>query len=451
MKYILLIIISLSISIIAYNQTSSTAIVESTPDETEEGRTTIHTTKTPEESTQESKADLRHYEYSGRHYSDSLHITVGGYMEYFYSYNFNKPANNITALRGFDFIHNSLTVGNFVMSTDASYKNFSMRLALNVGANPGQFYEQEPVSTPSYQVPVMDRFTWQFIQEALVSWDVPQIKGLTIQAGVMATPIGVEGLPNHQSWKASVASPHMLPKDYRENWNWSRSNSFINVPDYHSGIRALYSPNRRNHFGFFLLNGQNMITDNNSGKTITLTYLWMPSPRLHMTGLYMGGPERETGAPEGQRWRHLFEYTLRWEVTKNLALMTQFVPGFEQTNFGNNLWTINAFYASWKFDNDIRFAVRYEHLLEKAAPGSSSVFLRSLDEENKGGLYGFTGTLSVPLIPDHLMVRFEYRHDRSRLYWFYRGELQESGDPHEPFIPNAQSQNTFTVGVVGWF
>lgn len=212
------------------------------------------------------ETDKFNYRYSNRHYSDSLKVSFGGYMEYFYSYNFNKPANNITALRGFDFIHNSMTIGNFVMATDASYKNFSTRLAINVGANPSQFYEQEPSTIPSYNVPVMDRFSWQFIQEALVSWDLEKIPGLTMQAGIMATPIGIEGLPNHQTWKESVASPHMLPKDYRENWNWSRSNSFINVPDYHSGIRILYSVSEKSHFGFFLLNGQNMVTDNNDGK-----------------------------------------------------------------------------------------------------------------------------------------------------------------------------------------
>lgn len=131
--------------------------------------------------------------------------------------------------------------------------------------------------------------------------------------------------------------------------------------------------------------------------------------------------------------------------------MTQMVPGFEETNFGNNLFLINVGYLSWLFDNDVRLAFRYEHLLENAAPGSSSVFLRTLDDNNRGGLFGYTGTLSVPLVKDHLTLRLEYRHDRSRLNWFYKGQLEESGIPHEPYLPNARMQNTMTVGVVGWF
>ncbi len=382
---------------------------------------------------------------------DKLTVTPSGYLEFFYSHNFNRPENNITALRGFDYINGSLMVGNFVMALDANYNNFSARLAINVGANPAQFYEQEPTTIPSWQLPSLSQHTWQFIQEALIGWEVESIPGLTLQAGVMATPIGIEGLPNHQTWKESMASPHMLPKDYRENWNWSRSNSFINVPDYHSGVRALYSRNERNHFGFFLLNGQNMITDNNSSKTIALSYLYMPNPKFHFSTVYMGGAERPTGAPEGERWRHLFDFTARWEVTENLAFMTQFVPGFEETNFGRNLFNINVFYASWKFDNDVRLALRYEHLIEKVAPGSSPVFLRSLKEDNSAGLYGFTTTLSVPIVPNHLTLRTEYRHDRSALDWFYKGQLAETGDPHEPYAPNAKFQNTLTFGLVGWF
>jgi hypothetical protein len=384
-------------------------------------------------------------------HKDKFIITPGGYVESFYSYNFNRPENNITALRGFDFIHNSLTLSNIVMSTDASYKNFSARVALNFGLAPTQFYKQEPVTTPSYQVPAINVFTWQFIQEALIGWDVEWVPGLTIQTGIMATPIGIEGLPNYQTWKGSMNSPHMKPKDYRENWHWSRSNAFMNVPDYHSGVRALYSVNSNVHLGAFLLNGWNEVTDKNTGKTVALSALWMPSPGFSMSGLYMGGPERPTGSPEGNGWRHLFDYNVRWEVTRNLAFMTQFAPGFEKTNFGTNWWTINAFYASWKFDNDVRLAFRYEHLLERTASGSSTVFLQSKDENNFAGLYGYTGTLSVPIVPDHLMLRLEYRHDKSNLNWFYKGNLEPSSYPDYPFIPNAKNQHTLTMGLVGWF
>jgi hypothetical protein len=464
MKYYLSLALSMA-SLVAFGQTESIAIQQIEPKNITEnllekrGASVDSVTNLSnlnyldqKATTPPSKADNFSLSEEGKeNHHDQLTITPGGYLEFFYSHNFNRPQNNITALRGFDYVNGSLMVGNFVMSLDATYKNFSTRLAINVGASPSQFYEQEPSTTPSWELPSLDRYTWQFIQEALIGWEVQSIPGLTIQAGVMATPIGIEGLPNHQSWKASINSPHMHPKDYRENWNWSRSNSFINVPDYHSGVRALYSRNGKNHFGFFLLNGQNMITDNNSSKTIALSYLYTPHENFHFSTVYMGGAERPTGAPEGQKWRHYFDLTSRWVVNKNLAFMTQFVPGFENTNFGTNTWLINAWYASWKFDNDVRLTFRYEYLLESVALGSSPVFVRSLKENNKAGLYGYTTTLSIPIVPNHLTLRAEHRYDHSELNWFYRGTLVETNNPHEPYLPNTNFQNTLTLGLVGWF
>lgn len=162
----------------------------------------------------DSSADTlagEHSETSEEH-NGKLSITPGGYVEAFYSYNFNRPENNLSALRGFDFIHNSLTISNVVMSMDASYQNFTARVALNVGLAPSQFYKQEPKTVASYHIPTMDRYSWQFIQEALIGWHVKSIPGLTIQAGVMSTPIGLEGLPSYQSWEGSMKSPHMLLK-----------------------------------------------------------------------------------------------------------------------------------------------------------------------------------------------------------------------------------------------
>lgn len=380
-----------------------------------------------------------------------LHVVPSGYLETFYSYNFNEPSNNINALRGFDFICNSLTISNFVMAVDAKYDNFSTRLALNVGMTPSQFYKQEPITASSYQIPSLGPSTWQWIQEAVIGWESKKIKGLSFQTGVMATPIGIEGLPNFQTWKGSMNNPQMHPKDYRENWNWSRSNAFINVPDYHSGVRALYSLNSKNHFSLYLINGQNMVTDNNKGKTLSVTYLWMPNEDFHVSALYMGGPERATGAPEGQGWRHLFDMHARVKLFNNLRFMAQVVAGVEDTKFGMNRFLMNVYYLKYEFKNKLDVAFRYELLTENLAAGSSGNFLKSVDENHFGGLYGYTGTISYPVVKDHLIVRFEYRYDYGTDNWFYKGELTPSTSGDYPFETNAKSQQTVCVGLVGWF
>ena len=382
---------------------------------------------------------------------DKVDISFGGYLETFYSHNFNKPANNINALRGFDFIANSLTVSNFVIGTDAKYKNFSTRLAINIGMTPSQFYKQEPITPASNQIPSLSSSTWQFIQEAIVNYDFENIKGLSAQMGVMATPIGIEGLPSFQTWESSEKNHHLHKKDYRENWNFSRSNAFIHVPDYHSGIRLLYNLNAKNTFSFYVVNGQNMVTDNNNNKTISLSYLWTPNKKFHLSALYMGGNERPKNYEIKGSWRHLFDFHTKFSISKRIDFMTQFTPGFETSNSGTNQFLINVAYLKYKMNEKNYFAFRYEHLLERLFKGSSSNFLVSFDENNKAALYGFTGTFSHVLVKNHLLLRVEYRHDYGTQNWFYKGDLESSVNAKYPFIPNSNRQNTLCLSVAGWF
>lgn len=384
-------------------------------------------------------------------FKDSLLFTFSGYLETFYSHNFNNPSNNINALRGFDFIANSLTIGNFVLGTEAKYKNFSTRLAINIGMTPSQFYKQEPVTPASNQIPSLNSSTWQLIQEAIVNYDFEKVKGLSAQMGIMATPIGIEGLPSFQTWKNSMANHSIHKKDYRENWNFSRSNAFIHVPDYHSGIRLLYSPSTKNTFSLYVINGQNMVTDNNNSKTVSISYLYTPNPKMHFSALYMGGNERPTDYHIKGSWRHLFDFHTRFSLTEKVTFMTQFTPGFETTNQGNNQFLINAVYLKYSPTTKSSIAFRYEHLLEKIFAESESNFLESFDENNEAALYGFTTTLSQVLVENHLMIRLEYRHDYGTQNWFYKGNLTPSGKSDYPFLTNARQQNTLSFSVVGWF
>lgn len=382
---------------------------------------------------------------------DELILTFGGYLETFYSHNFNKPSNNLNALRGFDFINNSLTVGNFVLATDAKYNNFSMRLAINIGMTPSQFYKQEPTTSSSYQIPSLNSATWSLIQEAVVNYDFENVKGLSLQMGIMATPIGIEGLPSFQTWESSSANPGIHKKDYRENWNFSRSNAFIHVPDYHSGVRLLYSPTPKSTYSFYLINGQNMVTDNNNSKTMSFSYLWTPNPKVHFSALYMGGNERPRDYQIKNTWRHLFDFHTKFSLTKKMVVMAQVLPGTETSALGTNRFLISALYLKYEMGKKNHVAMRYEHLLEKVARGHSSNFLQTFDENNEAGLFGLTTTYSHVLVPNHLMLRLEHRYDYGTQNWFFKGELQNSGNEDYPFITNTDRQNTLSFSLVGWF
>ena len=53
-------------------------------------------------------------------------LTLHGYVELFYQWNFNEPANGVTAFRGYDNRHNSFTIGAAVVDAMGSTSDSMM-------------------------------------------------------------------------------------------------------------------------------------------------------------------------------------------------------------------------------------------------------------------------------------------------------------------------------------
>ncbi len=51
----------------------------------------------------------------------------------------------------------------------------------------------------------------------------------------------------------------------------------------------------------------------------------------------------------------------------------------------------------------------------------------------------------------HVSVRLEYRHDASRDALFFRGDVAGAGTRADPYVANARSQDTLTLGMTAWF
>src|SRR5215831_13624389 len=64
-------------------------------------------------------------------------ITLSGYVEVFYQWNFNDPSNGITNYRGFDNRHDSFTLDNVVLDAlGETGKSVSAHFALQFGPTP---------------------------------------------------------------------------------------------------------------------------------------------------------------------------------------------------------------------------------------------------------------------------------------------------------------------------
>jgi hypothetical protein len=62
-----------------------------------------------------------------------------------------------------------------------------------------------------------------------------------------------------------------------------------------------------------------------------------------------------------------------------------------------------------------------------------------------------TATIDLRPTDDHLSVRVEYRHDQAAGPTYFRGVVFGDGSSATPFLPNARSQDTLTVGATAWF
>src|SRR5687767_7130079 len=204
---------------------------------------------------------------------DEKKFTLSGYVESFYQWNFNRPGNGISNYRGFDTRHNSLTLSNAVIDAGFRAKNLLGRLALQVGHTPAVQYQQEPRLPGADGANETDDKLWRHLQRASVGWQAT--KSVLFEAGLFLTNLGVESLA------------------VKDNWNWSRTNAFVRLPNYQTGVKATFHASDRLDVSGGLFNGWNNVVDNNDEKSFLLQAQYKVKEQLSASLAYFGGVERE--------------------------------------------------------------------------------------------------------------------------------------------------------------
>ncbi|MEI8256877.1 MAG: outer membrane beta-barrel protein [Deltaproteobacteria bacterium] len=360
-------------------------------------------------------------------------LTLAGYVESFYQWNFNNPSNGITNFRGFDNRHNTAALSNVVFDASGSLGPVTARLALQFGTTPQTYYLAEITHPGTAATGSSDLDAWKVIQQANVGWRAPVGRGLLLEAGIFLSPIGPEGVAVH------------------DQWNWSRSNLFFGMPAYHAGVRAAYSLTGRWTVSLAGYNGWNSVIDGNAEKSVAVAADYVVTDVLTFHAMYFGGVERVTGAPERQGgtvpWRNLFDSYLALYPRPWLSLMVHGNAGFEPNAFGTSWWAAGALYArarplSWLY-LAVRGDIFYESVPGNALGTASAIFWPSA--------WVSSGTATVDFRPhDNISMRVEYRHDQAAGDTYFRGTV--AVDPvSQAFVPNARSQDTLTLGVTAWF
>ncbi|HUD70844.1 MAG TPA: outer membrane beta-barrel protein, partial [Dongiaceae bacterium] len=237
-----------------------------------------------------------------------------------------------------------------------------------------------------------------------------------VEAGVYPSHVGFETLAT------------------RDNWNYTRSFMGEFSPYYQAGVRVAFPLGERWSSEVHLLNGWQLITDNNRGKTLGWKFAFA-GDRIDASFNGLAGPER----PDDDRDRRiLLDSVMVWRIDPAWsAAATLDVAGEERPEDAAARWWGAAIYVRRAGDGG-RYAgtLRVERFDD--SEGAISGTAQRLDSA--------TATLEMRPFPN-LILKAEGRYDRSSAPVFAADERDASG----AVIRDRRDQAIVLVGAVATF
>jgi putative OmpL-like beta-barrel porin-2 len=310
--------------------------------------------------------------------------TLNGFVDVYYGFNFNHPANLQNALDLF--------------STNTN--QFSLNLVeLNTGKAP------DPATGRSgragYYISVAYGQGSIGLIQAYSSYVFPIAKGLQIDAGKFVTTAGFE-------WAETA-----------QNWNYSRSLLFsYAIPYSHVGGRATYRFSDRISLQGAIVNGWNEFFASSTAKTYAANLTWNPNKKIGIAETLYNGPQSEPGSPlNTSDWRRFSDTIVTYSATDKwaFALNGDYATG-DRIHFPATAsapasvsparsWWGAAGYAKYAWSGNENLAARYEYYSD---PQGYTLF----------NGFGFSGghdqeitATFTRMLTGALMTRLEYRGD----------------------------------------
>jgi hypothetical protein len=350
--------------------------------------------------------------------------TISGFVDTYYGYNSNQPANRTTALRNFDINSGQFALNMLEFVVDKPVSTDTARLGYHVAFGFGQamnLVNSTEVSSPltpgtpgGAQLSTISNFD-QYLKEGYLEYLAPVGKGLQINVGKFVTPAGAEVIES------------------KDNWNYSRGLLFSwAIPYFHYGVSAKYAFNSKFALTGYLVNGWNNSVDNNSGKTTGFTAAWTPTGKFTFIENYLVGPEQ--GDNNGN-FRHLTDTVMIYNPTAKLSLMANYDYGHDTLGGpGAGVWWSGiAGYIKYAPNDKWALATRGEWF--KDHDGFETGTAQNLGE--------VTFTLQRA-IASKIISRLEYRYDTSDQNVFPYHTSSIPGSLDSPL----GHQNTATVSLI---
>ena len=302
-------------------------------------------------------------------------VSFSGFVDAAFLWNANRPANHenfipgtgTTGKRANELTLNLAQVQWSRAPSDKQPLGFTLSLVAGEGTE--VVHAGEPKGGDEFR----------HIYQASLAWRLQN--GVLLEAGIYPSHIGFEGFYS------------------KDNWNYTRSWLGELSPYYQTGIKASYAFNERWSGQLHVLNGWQLINDNNGGKSIGAQVAYTSGALTASLNMFVG-PEL---ADDDDSMRKLADVVVLYRVTPKLQLAgsvdlgAQERPGGEDAN-----WRGVGAYARYAIDDRHAVALRAEEFRDPDS-GISGAPQRLRE-----------ATLTYELRPgEHLILKLETRYDRS--------------------------------------
>lgn len=359
------------------------------------------------------------------------HVRIRGWAEGYSDWNFNRvaaatatanqdasviKASDITVEgRAFDVHRDTpkLNLGEVEIERVPEHAGPAFKLDLAAGETQ-DIIQHSILATSPNSLPGWSRY----IQHASIGYLVPVGTGLRIDVGKFVTHIGGETIESIK------------------NRNFSHSYFYsYGIPFQDAGIRVNYAWSSNLYNEVYVLKGWNVMTDNNSAKTIGLTTGFTPSAAIAVYANYLGGPERNDNSHD---WRHLGDAQIVVSLTPTLQSMLNIDVAADKHALADGSdahWGGAALYLRQNIRGHFFPTVRVEYYDDPH--GYTTGVAQHVWS------YTFTGDYKVVLPGSfsNVLVRPELRYDKSSALFFSSSDAFRSRD----------HQLTFGVGMVAYF
>lgn len=267
-------------------------------------------------------------------------VTFSGYIEAFYSYDFNKPANHERPGFLYNYNkHNEVNLNLALFKVSYNTENVRSNLAFMTGTYPQYNLSAEPGLLKN-------------IYEANVGIKISKKNNLWIDAGVM---------PSHIGFESAIG---------KDNWNLTRSLLAENSPYYETGVKIGYtSKDEKLYAAAMYLNGWQRIQKIQGNQTpafgTQLTYKPTAKASLNWS-TYMGNEQPDST----RQWRYFNNIFGQFQLTDQLGLITGFDIGVQQKSKGSsryNIWYTPIIIARFMPNEKVRIGARAEYYNDEKA------------------------------------------------------------------------------------